>query len=76
MAISAMPDGDVVNVPRSETKVIPKTISVNEVLGTDLGGSPSASAKGFATLMRSLKLIASMEVRTLERVPPLGPELL
>lgn len=76
MAVSAMPDGDVVRVPRSETEVTPDTSSDNERLGVCFGGSEAASAKGSADLMRSVMLVVSRVVRIVARVPPLGPELL
>jgi hypothetical protein len=76
MVMSAIPDGDVVRVPKSRTDLTPRILSTSGSLGTFLGGAEAAKAKGSVDLRMSDKERESKIVRIVFRVPPLGPELL
>lgn len=76
IASSAIAERPVVRVPRSRTERTPQIFSDRVELGTSLGGGEAASANGFADSKIVVKGTVSNVVRIVERVPPLGPEVL
>ena len=73
---SAVPDGLVVSVPRSRTDRTPRIWVRIDSLGIPCGGAEADRAKGFAMFFNSEMGKDSIMVRIVERVPPLGPEVL
>lgn len=74
IAMSAMPFGEVVNVPRSRTERAPSSFWRIVSRGMSLGGAPAVSENGPANL-RSLEVGSqSKTLMIVLRVPPLAPE--
>lgn len=76
MVISAMPEGEVVTVPRSRIQRAPKSLLMMESRGMSVGGVDAARAKGVMDFISSEDGSQSKMLRTVLRVPPLAPEVL
>jgi hypothetical protein len=72
--MSQMPDGEVVTVPRSRIERTPNSFSRIDSPGTFFGGGDATNENGVIDLDSSDMGNASMMVRIVLRVPPLGPE--
>lgn len=76
MATSAVPDGQVVSVPRSRTDRTPKIREKIDSLGMPLGGGRADREKGSPITRSSDSGSDSRMVRMVARVPPLAPDVL
>jgi hypothetical protein len=72
--ISAIPEGDIVTVPRSRIERKPRILLRIESLGMAFGGAEAARAKGVIDFVSSDVGSQSKIERIVSRVPPLGPE--
>ena len=73
---SAVPEGLVVSVPKSRTDRTPRIWLRIDSLGIPWGGAEAERAKGSPIFFNSEMGDDSIMVRIVERVPPLGPEVL
>lgn len=76
MLTSAVPEGQVVSVPRSRIERRPKIRERIGSLGIPFGGAEPVRAKGFPITRSSERGSDSIMVRIVARVPPLAPDVL